>query len=619
MSCKILLLEELIMAKKPIGPDVTLESRNPDVPRPRLSKIIIKNFRCIGNNPVEIELDDIVVLVGSNNAGKSTILKAYEVIMSHGSNAGKLTIDDFPNGEIINGVYPEMELHTVVHDNSPGDRWIRIDKDTNEKYVREQWIWEDVGAPKRRGYDVVLEEWSENVPWGAPNVANSQRPQPHLVEAFEDPEKQANEITEILSSVITERVKNISTKKSEGDEDEDETDYESLLKKIQVMQEQILLDSKEQIEDAETHLSSLINNVFPGYEVKFDARPQEDIEKSINLFKAKSQLLMGPKGGYQSSIARQGSGARRTLLWAALRFVNETELSKKKKSERPHVLLLDEPELCLHPNAIREACKSLYDLPKYGNWQVMVTTHSPAFIDLSRDNTTIVRVERSDSGEIKGTTLFRPKNVLLDPDDKKRLKLLNMFDPYVAEFFFGGHSIIVEGDTEYTAFRFILESEPDFFKDVHVIRARGKDTIVSLVKILNHFDTSYSVLHDSDRPFTNKRKKDGEFKKNKAWSSNENIIKAISMHKDPDKVRLLASVPNFEEAYFNEEVKGEKPYNALMTMSEDSDAFERIKRLLNALVDHTASTPDGCIEWETTSELLTELEKLGVDGVIEPL
>ncbi len=136
------------------------------------------------------------------------------------------------------------------------------------------------------------------------------------------------------------------------------------------MQEQVLVDTKDEIEEAEEQLSSIIDNVFPGYKVKFDARPEEELEKSISLFKAKSQLLMGPQGGYQSSIARQGSGARRTLLWAALRFVNGTELSKnkKKRDERPHVLLLDEPELCLHPNAIREAYKSLYDLPNNNNF-----------------------------------------------------------------------------------------------------------------------------------------------------------------------------------------------------------------------------------------------------------
>ncbi|TPE65940.1 ATP-dependent nuclease [Halalkalibacterium halodurans] len=600
------------MPRKKTEAEVTLESRNPAVPRPRLSKLIVKNFRCIGHKPVEIELDDIVVLVGSNNAGKSTILKAYEIIMSHGSNACKLTLDDFPNGEIVEGFYPEIELHTVVHDNSPGERWIRVDSETQEKYVREQWVWKDVGSPIRRGYDVEQGEWSENVPWGAPNVANSQRPQPHLVEAFENPEKQANEIIDILSSIITDRVKSMS--KSSEDV---ESDYEKLLNNIQKLQEQILNDSKVEIEEAEGEISSLISDVFPGYKVKFDARPHDEIDKSISLFKAKSQLLMGPEEGYQSSIAKQGSGARRTLLWAALRFVNETQLKKKNKNERPHVLLLDEPELCLHPSAIREACKSLYDLPKNKNWQVMVTTHSPAFIDLARDNTTIVRVERSENGDIKGTTLFRPRRILLDPDDKGRLKLLNMFDPYVAEFFFGGHSIIVEGDTEYTAFKYILESAPELFRGVHVIRARGKDTIVSLVKILNHFDSSYSVLHDSDRPFTKKKKVNGEPKKNKAWTANEKIIDTVKKHTDPSKVRLLASVPNFEEAYFNEEVKGEKPYNALMTLTGNKEAFERIKQLLQALVDHTSPTPEGCIEWENTSELLTELEKLGTDEIIE--
>lgn len=96
--------------------------------------------------------------------------------------------------------------------------------------------------------------------------------------------------------------------------------------------------------------------------------------------------------------------------------------------------MLDEPELCFHPNAVREACRVLYDLPKQGNWQVVLTTHSPAFLDLSRNNTTIVRVERSEQGDIFETTVFRPEKVQVDEDDRERLKLLNLFDPHVAEF-----------------------------------------------------------------------------------------------------------------------------------------------------------------------------------------
>lgn len=79
----------------------------------------MKNFRAIGQKPVEIELDDIVVLVGPNNAGKSSILRAYEVVMSEGSKECELTLDDFPNGIICSENLSEIILHTVVYDNLP--------------------------------------------------------------------------------------------------------------------------------------------------------------------------------------------------------------------------------------------------------------------------------------------------------------------------------------------------------------------------------------------------------------------------------------------------------------------------------------------------------------------
>src|SRR3989339_1937010 len=105
------------MAKaKTTEQEVGLVSKNPSVQKPRLQKLVIKNFRCIENKPVTIDLDDIVVLVGPNNVGKSSVLKAYEVIMSEGASAGHLSIDDFPSGKVDPNALPEIELHTVVYD-----------------------------------------------------------------------------------------------------------------------------------------------------------------------------------------------------------------------------------------------------------------------------------------------------------------------------------------------------------------------------------------------------------------------------------------------------------------------------------------------------------------------
>lgn len=572
-----------------------------EMPRPRLKKLIVKNFRCIGPKGVEIDLDDIVVLVGANNVGKSSILKAYEVAMSDGSKKGELTLEDFPNNLINAEQIPEIELHTIVYDNRVGQKWLA---ETEEGYlVKERWVWPNIGKAIRRGWNVEINNWDESsFPFGPANIANSRRPEPHKVDAFSDPEEQAKEIKKLLMAAITERVKSIQSS-------EEKNEYHELIDQALILQKKIIEETQDQINVANESLTGLINQVFPNYVVNFDAQPDNTLD--LGIFKWHSQLKMGPEDGFQSTIDKQGSGARRTLLWTALKFIAETNRKAKEQNslQRPYLLLIDEPEICLHPSAIREACKVLYDLPSSGNWQVMVTTHSPVFIDFSRDNTTIIKVERSLDGDIEGTTVFRPEKVNFDDDDKQNLKLLNICDPYVAEFFFGGRVIIVEGDTEYTAFNYIRREKAEKYNNVHIIRARGKATIVSLVKILNHFGTAYSVLHDSDMP----RIKDGS-RANPAWTNNQRILDSLSLRPEGLNVRLIASIPNFEGAYFGEEITGDKPYNALATLTNNPDKFRIVEQLLDSLVDHALPHPDSSLEWSQLEQLSDCINKLAANN-----
>ena len=578
---------------------------DPSTPKPRLVKLIIKNFRCIGSTPVTIDLNEIVVLVGPNNTGKSSILRAYEVAMSEGSKEAELTIEDFPSGKIEEGKFPEIELHTIVYDNSPGENWLLL-QPNGENHVKEKCTWKAPGKPQRQGFHKDKQDWDDARPWGAPNVANSRRPEPHRIDAFAKPEEQTSQIISILKAVIEGRVKSFKNPQSENTEEV--SPFDKLLLSIKEIQKTIVAESEAEISKVQKELTEEVSKVFPNYEIKFDAKAEDELEKTISLFKANPQLLMGHKDGYLSSVELQGSGARRTLLWTALKIISENK-SKQNNNTRTHILLIDEPEICLHPTAIRDACNVLYNLPSTGNWQVMVTTHSPIFVDFSRDNTTIVRVDKNSVGDIESTTVFRPDTVRLDVDDKKNLKMLNLCDPYVAEFFFGGKSIIVEGDTEYTAFKHIIAKKPEDYRDVHIIRARGKATIISLVKILNHFGSNYSVLHDTDTPKI--QTKNGE-QTNGAWTTNQNILDAINSKPIANKVRLLASLPNFEKAYFDEEVKNEKPYNALQTLETSPTLFAKVEKLHKALIDHEAALPDNCIEWSSLVELENNVNSLAL-------
>lgn len=571
--------------------DVSLLPDDTDNPRPRLSKLIIRNFRTIGKNPVEIDLDDIVVLVGANNTGKSAILKAYEYAMSTGSTAGKMGIEDFPNNIVDTSALPEIEVHTIISENKPGEKWIKH-LDNGEMLIREKWVWSSPNSePKRRGFDVQAGDWSEdNVPWGAANVANAYRPKPHRIEAFASPETQASEITKLLSGIIKDRFKSIKS----PDNETDKTDYELLIDSIASFQNAVSASIQGEVEKIEDSISEYLSEVFQNYIIKLDANPETNIDNTYSPFKEAPDLYMGPDGGYMSKVSVQGSGARRTLLWTALKYIAE---NGKDQSERPHVLLLDEPEICLHPTAIRDARRVLYDLPKTGNWQVMVTTHSPVFIDLSYDNTTIVRVDRNPNDEVRSTTLYRPQNAKLTDDDKENLKLLNVCDPYVHEFFFGGRIIVVEGDTEYTAFSMLKMIYHAEYDDIHVIRARGKTIIPSIVKILNQFSSDYAILHDTDAP------KSENGNANPAWTVNSTIMNEINKGASAAKINAIACKTNFENALFGQGVSKDKPYNALVKMKTHAECRAKVKQLLDSLLDIDKEPPDNCIRWKDINDL----------------
>jgi len=581
----------------------------------KVKRLIIKNFRCIGQSPVSIDLDDIVVLVGSNNAGKSTILRAYEVVMSHGSVEGKLKLEDYPNERFDPDHVPEIELQTYVFDDLPAEQWLHKDEETGHQYIRERWRWEEVGGnPKRQGRRALADDWDEKVPWGAPNVANARRPIPHRVDAFASPEEQGAKIVGLLSDILMEKAKRASADEASA--------FDKLTNEIKDLQKKIVAQSVLEIQGLEDSLSAYVGEIFVGFKVSLDAKTEDVSDKALGIFSAKPILRMGPQDGHMAPLDRQGSGARRTLLWSALKIASDRsgEAAKKTKAKkdlvevdeaataplsRPHVLLLDEPEICLHPSAVRDACRVLYDLAAKGTgWQVMVTTHSPAFIDVSRDNTTIVRVDRGDGGAIVGTTVFRPEKVKLGSNDKETLKYLNQWDPYVGEFFFGGRTILVEGDTEYSAFREIVESNRSKYRDVHIVRARGKYIIPILANIMNHFGGRYAVLHDTDTKLTAKGKP------NSAWSANQKILDVCNAAKDQNNIRLAASIIDFEHTIFGTGATSEKPFNTVSRIRNDPTAKTRVTEILHYLLFEVSQPPEGTIVgWSDISQLEVLVDK----------
>lgn len=600
----------------------------------KLEKLVIQNFRSIGEQPVTIDLDDIVILVGGNNFGKSTILKAYSVAV----NSEKLEKEDFHNN-ITNDPRnkPTIELYTICSgEDRPGEHFrAPLDgglDDESPVRVREKFVWEKVKeAPKRLGFRVDLDRYPEtddptpHQPWATDNASRKKRPKAHLIGTFDNPDTQSDSIKSILVDVLLEQ------KIREFEPTDETSSFATLYDQINSLKTEFVSATKTALDEIADDISDYASKIVPNHRLKISLSEDDVSESNLKIFDAKEVEVNFGKGEQMFPVSNHGSGARRTLLWAVLKKIAELGYEPQEKGKKykelgnikSHLLLLDEPELSLHPNACRETRDMLYDIAESNdNWQIMLTTHSPSFIDLTRDHTKIIRVENSGEN-IVATTIFKPDEIEFTEDESESLKLFNLLNPQVMEFFFGGKVLLVEGDTEYCAFGKIVNDEKLSgncqFDDLLILRCGGKVQVSMFMKILNHFKKQYYVLHDIDSMQILKNRwmnQEGGGKQkvlrveaNPAWTNNSKIHAEMSEFSN-----VYASVINFETAYFGTGINSGKPENAL-NMLRDSNVYQVVKDLLTAILnDDVDMLPSGAIKWNEIAEIQDKFETYAQDN-----
>lgn len=258
---------------------------------------------------------------------------------------------------------------------------------------------------------------------------------------------------------------------------------------------------------------------------------------------------------------------------------------KKGKSpisnEKQKILLIDEPEINMHPSVIKAVSAAIYALADMTGWQIICTTHSPLFIDLTREHTTLIKV----SNKKTGICYFQMDKSTFSGNEITNLKMLTRCCPTVNEFFFYEKAILVEGDTEYLAYKDQINRH-DLGHTHCVINCRGKANIPTFIKIFNQFESSAIAIHDLD----NKQLKNGN--KNAMWTINERIRDAAD--ETNGRVITVAHIPDFEGHYLKESPQKDKPYNLFKHLNDpEFETSEKYHALRNSLKDIEDRTHTG--------------------------
>lgn len=333
-----------------------------------VDKVRISGFRGISN--LEVSLPRVAVLIGKNNAGKTSIIKALQLAL--GDYSRYLTDEDFyidGADNICSEIIIDVSI-VPVDSNEFSDEWIEVfgelrQFDTSgDEFVAIRTICEKDSI--KGGYKITrfpLSEWQEFESWTDNSVIINKKITKRIdsipfisIDAQRDIHQELREKTSYIGKVLAEI-------------DFTSDDKDALEELIQELNESAV-EKSEVLSELKTHLDSLSQS--------FEGQGQTDITpfpKKIRDLSKRFSIHFGDSASNSFSMEYHGMGTR---SWASMLTVKAfLELSEKKHEAEEEcffpIVAAEEPEAHLHPNAQRTLYKQLEAV----KGQVIISTHSP--------------------------------------------------------------------------------------------------------------------------------------------------------------------------------------------------------------------------------------------------
>lgn len=254
------------------------------------------------------------------------------------------------------------------------------------------------------------------------------------------------------------------------------------------------LNRPKQLSDFENELA--LELVSWGTRIDIEISPP-DIE---SVFKTNTQVWVND--GVKTDIKRKGHGLQRALIIALIQLIAkktaisvENQVNESVRSvSNSRYFIFEEPELYLHPQAQRALFDSFINLSESGN-QVILCTHSSGLIDVERYKSIYIATKENDSDE---TTIKHCIDELFEGDAKRDFNLSYWINPDRGELFFAKKVILLEGATEKIIFPLLAKKLNLFRYDYTLIDCGSKDNIPLYIRLLNKFKIPYIAIYDKD-------------------------------------------------------------------------------------------------------------------------
>lgn len=411
----------------------------------KIKSVTINNFRSIQH--AKIDFHDYSIIVGENNVGKSNIIDA------------------------IRYFYGDLELTPrdwcLINEHEPFDVSVEVEYDMSPQEYnnlpKEYRIHQDKLCV-RREIDLSTVDMSKPFKsrYVCPGANQSDRP-----------------IEDFLGNVIYI-----------PSGDNMQHTYQSISDKLN---ESI----RKRIEMTKLPYNFLVKHEFSRIEQKIANEIQAlgiQPDISFNSQLPQTQMSLYVEEGYGlTDVTLLSTGTQRRVI-AGLIKIN-AQLNEKLYGIYPTVLLYEEPEAYMHPNAITDLAYDLRGFARIPNQQVIATTHSGHMVSENVvDMCGLIRVDKQNGL----TRIYQNK---IPASELELAKNLVYFNRPRSDIFFANKVVLVEGPTEYNLYNYLKKRGDlphSLTRDVTLIDSIGKWPMPYFQKILNSYNIHHSVLYDTD-------------------------------------------------------------------------------------------------------------------------
>lgn len=479
----------------------------------QLTNVEIQNFRAIHESSFGVR--DYTLLVGANNAGKSTVVDCLRAFYKHEKYDFKAS-RDFPNRPDRAGMESYAELTFVLTDEEREDLPKKYRLPDNQLRVR-KWFH---NAPEGRDSGVIYGyettgELSEDSIFGAANVQKGKLGNIIYIPAvskvdehtkLSGPSALRDAIDDLMKAVIT-----------------NSPAYEQFTQQFAEF-----VDTVKQSDTADGRsldafgrsLSAKLESWGAGFGLVFKPPVAQEITKHLVDWQ-----LTDPDGIHvEHGIEQFGSGFQRHLIASVIRtsaeFRATTQAARRTFAPNLSLILFEEPEAYLHPPQQAQLARDLRAITDQHGWQVIASTHSPHFVSrntaelqslvrLRNDNRVSRTFQLDDESEAR---IFSAREEIeevlgswdeLEDADRAELERVRYFlwlDNERCSLFFCDFVLLVEGPTETALFSRILDdgllTMPG--KACSILHSDGKYNTVRFMRLLNCLGLPFVVVHDRD-------------------------------------------------------------------------------------------------------------------------